>query len=169
MKYYYISEDRCWADEFDTFGFILLTEEEFLELKKKTDKQLDTFFTKFSEEEFLKRQDEFQKLKQEQGAENDYQVRNIINPLPYMYGGYGNNKKFNTQYDAPYEQYLSRWSGYSNSPELEIGFGTNESHIFYSKEDFWRDIDIKEISEQEYNTLLKIIGKEQGIMCFPYE
>ena len=168
MKYYYVKEERCWADEFDTFCFAVLTEEEFKDIEEKTNHELDLTFIKFDEEEFIRRQKAVQDLKKQQNVKHFYQIEEIPSDieLPYMYGGYGAGKKFDNQYDASYSDYLKRFEG-SYNPSFEASFGTNESHEFYSKEDYWNSIDIKEISEEEYNMLIKIIGKYGGLGSFP--
>ena len=95
MKYYYISESRDWADEFDTFGFHLMNEDEFNEGKKDSEEVIAT------------------------------------------------------------------------NPEVEVHFGTNEWHMICGPEDFWGSINVKEISKEEYDTLVKVIGKSGGITTFP--
>lgn len=146
-KYLLITERRDYADEFDTHGFITMTQTEFDNAKEESEAILNETFTQYSEEEFLSRQ------KEGKG-------------LPYMYGGYGNSKKFTNQYDAPYSAYLARFTTY-DKPSYNIGFGTNEEHSITSLGDFWNNIKIKEITEQEYNTIKKLFGSGFGFMCFP--
>jgi hypothetical protein len=148
-KYLLITENRDYADEFDTHGFTVMTQTEFDKAKEDSEAILNETFTKFSEEEFLKRQ------KERKG-------------LPYMYGGYGKSKKYTDQYDAPYSAYLERFGKYGGL-SYSISFGTNEEHSINSLQEFWNDIKIKEITEQEYNTIKKLFGSGFGFMCFPLE
>lgn len=56
---------------------------------------------------------------------------------------------------------------FTNYGDLEISVGTNEDIIYKSKECFLRDVDIKDITKEEYNSWVKIMGcKEFGEMPF---
>lgn len=45
---------------------------------------------------------------------------------------------------------------------LELYFGSNESQSYNSEEELFNDLIIQEISEIEYNSIIKILGKSYG-------
>lgn len=46
---------------------------------------------------------------------------------------------------------------------IELYFGTNESQTYSNKNELMQDIEIKEITEQEYNVISKVLGDSFGV------
>lgn len=46
---------------------------------------------------------------------------------------------------------------------MELYFGSNESIIYQNKEHLLEDIEIKEISKSEYDTIYKVLGQSFGL------
>lgn len=51
--------------------------------------------------------------------------------------------------------------GYSEGPELEAYFGTNESLSWSRYDDYIKSFDVKEISDTEFKVLKKLFGMQE--------
>jgi len=142
MKYYLIKMSADYADEFDVKAFIICNETDYLKNRKKTEDILDTFFEvgNVTEEQFDKISS-YNKYIEYPSKENKHGV--IVT----------------------YEQYLKepdKWNHKFRRKEYELGFGTNESLTFYSKEDYFSNLNIQEITEEEYLIIKKLFGTSFG-------
>lgn len=70
------------------------------------------------------------------------------------------------------KKFFKKWAkgernddAYSESGEVEAGFGTNESLTFSDYKEWIGKFEVKEITEEQYNFLKKTFGKTWGTGC----
>jgi len=158
-KYYFISRSRDYADEFDTHGCGVMTQAEYTKAKEITDETLDKFFNRQKVSDLT--EEEFNKVKAQYPFSSEYFHNELGEKFRYKYLS-----------DLNYCHYLEHKEAVEKkirqcSRELEVGFGTNESHEYRSIEDYYSDLIVKEIDSTEYEVLKKFFPRKFGILQFP--
>lgn len=62
--------------------------------------------------------------------------------------------------DPSYYEIRQEQREYEESQQVEVYFGTNESVYYSSLEDYLRCFTVSELSQEEYDTLKKLFGKD---------
>lgn len=141
-KYYLITLDSNYADEFDVEGFIMLPEDAYKSARASTEKTLERHFKVNPNP---RSEEDFNKLSSYKKNFYDYELKKYVNVTYEMY--VTNHTKYDKEWiDNTYELY----------------FGTNEQLMFNSAEDYWSCVEVQKISKIEYDTVAKLLGTSYG-------